>query len=134
MTESKTAVILPVRRETTIVAEVKRPEITARDEVTTAMVSITVVVVVVEAIASVGCSTKNVYKQEREAKEGIKGNKRRECLYATGKEIQKENEIRGDFISGEPSVIVFYRSLELLDGNGDFTRSNPHRNWIELHA
>lgn len=55
MTESKTAVILPVRREMTMVAEVKRPEITARDEVTTAMVSMAVVVVVVEAIASVGC-------------------------------------------------------------------------------
>lgn len=52
----------------------------------------------------------------------------RECLYATGREIPRENEIRGDFISGDPSAIVFYRSLELLDGNGDFTRSNPHRN------
>jgi hypothetical protein len=35
MTESKTAVILPVFRDITIVAEVKRPEITARDEATT---------------------------------------------------------------------------------------------------
>lgn len=37
MTESKTAVILPVDREITMVAEVRRPEMTARDEATTAM-------------------------------------------------------------------------------------------------
>ena len=37
MTESKTAVTLPVVRETTIVAEVRRPPMTARDEVKTAM-------------------------------------------------------------------------------------------------
>jgi hypothetical protein len=37
MTESKTAVILPVEREITMVAEVRRPEMTARDEATTAM-------------------------------------------------------------------------------------------------
>jgi hypothetical protein len=37
MTESKTAVILPVERETTMVAEVRRPPTTARDEVKTAM-------------------------------------------------------------------------------------------------
>jgi hypothetical protein len=35
MTESKTAVILPVVREITMVADVKRPEITAREDATT---------------------------------------------------------------------------------------------------
>lgn len=37
MTESKTAVILPVAREITMVADVRRPEMTAREEATTAI-------------------------------------------------------------------------------------------------
>jgi hypothetical protein len=37
MMESKTAVILPVAREITMVADVRRPEMTAREEATTAI-------------------------------------------------------------------------------------------------
>jgi len=46
ITESKTAVILPVMREITTVAEVKRPEMTARDEATTAIEGMLAVAIV----------------------------------------------------------------------------------------
>lgn len=48
MTESKTAVIFPEVREITIVADVRRPEMTARDDVTTAIEGICCVSMVKE--------------------------------------------------------------------------------------
>lgn len=60
-------------------------------------------------------------EEERTAKRRNKRGEREKKRACTPQE--KKSKIRGDFISGEASGIVVYRSLGLLDGNGDFTRS-----------
>lgn len=52
MTESKTAVILPVERKMTTVAAVKRPEMTARDEATTAIAGVFAVAMIASLAGS----------------------------------------------------------------------------------